>query len=106
MHSDEGRFKAAVLERVLPKWQAMPEVQSVRLSFEHQRDNGAPPYPMVVGIDYLTIEAMESALASKERAATKLAMDQVLDQYFDGTLHHHVMHSFQADPAMPAVAIG
>lgn len=86
-------FRTAVLERVVPRWEAMPNVQAVSVNFEVSRDDGAPQYPMVVAISYLDIAAMETALVSVEREHTKLEAEKVMAEFFTGTLHHHIMET-------------
>ncbi len=86
-------FKDAVLARVVPCWEAMPNVQAVSVNFEVSRDNGAPQYPLIVAISYPDIAAMETALVSVERAQTKFESDKVMAEFFTGTLHHHVMET-------------
>ncbi len=86
-------FRNAVLERVVPRWKAMPYVQSVSVNFEVSRDEGAPNYPLIVAISYPDLGAMKDALASVEREQTKFEADKVMAEYFTGTLHHHVMEN-------------
>lgn len=94
VHSkDTQNFKTAVLERVVPRWKAMPNVQSVSVNFEVSRDEGAPHYPMIVAISYPDMATMQHALASVERAQTKIEADKVMAEFFVGTLHHHVMEN-------------
>ncbi|WP_306259064.1 hypothetical protein [Pararhizobium sp. IMCC21322] len=86
-------FRNAILERVVPRWKAMPNVQTVSVNFEVGRDDGAPQYPMIVAISYPDRDAMEDALASVEREQTKFEADKVMADFFVGTLHHHIMET-------------
>lgn len=86
----QDAFRQAVLAEVLPKWKAFPGALSVRVSFAETRDEGAPEYPMILAISYPDLAAVEAALASPARAASKAATDAVLARFFTGRIHHHV----------------
>jgi hypothetical protein len=89
----EGRteaFRKAVLERILPKWQQFPHATGVRVSFAEARDEGAPELPMILAINYPSLDAVEEALASPVRAEARAATEAVLAEFFDGRIHHHV----------------
>jgi len=66
-------FRAAILEEVLPHWKSFPGVLSVRISFENERDEGAPELPLILAITYPNRAAVDVALASPERALAKAA---------------------------------
>jgi len=83
-------FRAAILEEVLPHWKSFPGVLSVRLSFENERDEGAPELPLILAITYPNRAAVDVALASPERALAKAATESVLARFFQGKVHHHI----------------
>jgi quinol monooxygenase YgiN len=83
-------FRAAVLAEVLPHWNAFPGVLAVRVCFSNERDDGAPELPLILAISYADRAAVDTALASPERAAAKAATESVLARYFQGRIHHHI----------------
>ena len=87
----EAAFRAAVLAEVLPTWKAFPGATAVRVSFAEARDEGAPEFPMILAISYPDRAAVETALASPARAASRAATTAVLERFFTGRIHHHVM---------------
>ena len=92
-HVHDGQtdaFRAAVMEELLPKWQAFPGALSVRVTFAESRDEGAPEYPLILAVSYPDLAAVEAALASPARAAGRAATESVLARFFTGRIHHHV----------------
>jgi hypothetical protein len=83
-------FRAAVLAEVVPHWNAFPGVVAVRVCFSNERDEGAPELPLILAISYADQAAVDTALASPERAAAKAATESVLARYFQGRVHHHI----------------
>lgn len=83
-------FRAAVLEKILPKWKQFPGALDVRVSFAESRDDGAPEYPMILAINYPDLAAVDAALASPVRLLARAATEEVLAEFFDGRIHHHV----------------
>ena len=92
-HVQEGQkeaFRAAVLAEILPHWNAFPGALAVRVCFSNERDEGAPEFPLVLAISYANRAAVDTALASPERAAAKAATESVMARYFTGRIHHHI----------------
>ena len=83
-------FRKAVIERILPKWRQFPHATDVRISFAEARDEGAPEYPMILAINYPSLQAVEEALASPVRSEARAATEAVLTEFFEGRIHHHV----------------
>lgn len=88
--SQTDAFRAAVLEKILPKWQQFPGALDVRVSFAESRDDGAPEFPMILAINYPDLAAVDAALASPVRVQARAATEEVLTEFFDGRIHHHV----------------
>lgn len=88
-------FKQAVLEELLPTWQAFPGISAVRVSFCLHADEGAPGYPMILAVDYPDRTALDMALASQQRIASRAATDRVLADLFTGRIHHHVTETYE-----------
>lgn len=89
----EGRgdaFRDAVIERILPKWKQFPQATDVRVSFAVARDDGAPEFPMILAINYPNLQAVEDALKSPVRTEARAATEAVLEEFFEGRIHHHV----------------
>ena len=70
-------FRKAVMERILPKWVQFPHATDVRITFAEARDEGAPEYPMILAINYPSLEAVEEALASPVRSEARAATEAV-----------------------------
>jgi quinol monooxygenase YgiN len=83
-------FRAAVLEKILPKWKEFPGALDVRVSFAESRDDGAPEFPMILAVNYPDMAAVDAALASSVRTQARAATEEVLAEFFDGRIHHHV----------------
>jgi len=83
-------FRKAVTEQILPKWRQFPHATDIRVSFAETRDEGAPEYPMILAINYPSLEAVAEALESPVRAEARAATEAVLAEYFDGRIHHHI----------------
>lgn len=92
---DVPAFRAAVLAEVLPHWQSFPGVLAVRVCFENERDDGAPEMPLILAITYPDRAAVETALASPQRARAKAATDAILARYFTGRVHHHITQAHE-----------
>ena len=83
-------FRAAVKDRLVPLWRTFPGNTDVRVMFSDARDEGAPEFPLILAISYPDAAAMESALESPARYKSKEVTGQMVEQYFDGIIHHHV----------------
>jgi hypothetical protein len=86
----DAAFRQAILDEVLPVWRTFPGVLDVRVCFGEARDEGAPEFPMILAMDFEDMAAVEAALASPARTASRAATMSVLDRYFTGRIHHHV----------------
>ena len=86
----EQAFRDAILTELLPTWQAFPGVTSVRVTFADARDDGAPEIPLILATDYPDQAALDVALASPQRTASRAATRSVLARFFTGHIHHHV----------------
>lgn len=83
-------FRTDVTQHLVPLWKQFPGAQEVRVMFSEDRDEGAPEFPLILAISYADIAAMESALKSPARYQSKEVTGQIVEKYFDGTIHHHV----------------
>ncbi len=83
-------FRAAVLTELLPTWQAFPGATAVRVTFADSRDDGAPEIPLILATDYPDQAALDIALASPQRIASRAATQSVIARFFTGRIHHHV----------------
>jgi hypothetical protein len=88
-------FRQAVLDELVPTWQAFPGISAVRVSFRLQADDGAPGYPMVLAVDYPDRDALETALASQQRISSRTTTNRVLAEFFTGRIHHHVTETHE-----------
>ena len=86
----EAAFREAVLDELLPKWEAFPGARAIRVVFTDEADQGAPAFPLIMEIDYDDKAAVEAALNSEARTAGKAATEALLPRFFEGRIHHHV----------------
>lgn len=91
-------FRQAVLDRLVPLWKQFPGNTDVRVMFSDDRDEGAPEYPLILAVSYPDEATMEAALDSPPRHQSKEVTGQIVDEFFDGRIHHHVTqrHEFVA----------
>jgi hypothetical protein len=83
-------FRAAVLDELVPKWQAFSGADAVRVAFTDEADDGAPNFPLILEIDYADRATVTAALKSEARKAAKEATEALLPRFFDGRIHHHI----------------
>jgi len=87
---ETAAFRAAVLDELLPKWEAFPGARTVRVTFTDEADDGAPAFPLIMEIDYDDRAAVTTALNSDARTAGKEATEALLPRFFEGRIHHHI----------------
>ncbi len=94
----EAAFRAAVLERLVPLWTQFPGHTDVRVMFSDDRDEGAPEFPLILAISYPDADTMTAALDSPARYQSKDVTGEIVAEFFDGRIHHHVTerHAFPA----------
>jgi hypothetical protein len=95
----ETAFRKAVLEELVPTWRAFPGVIAVRVSFVAERDEGAPELALILAVDYPDRAAVDHALASDARKASRAATERILPRFFSGRIHHHVTETLSFLPA-------
>ncbi|KIC46705.1 hypothetical protein RA28_02745 [Ruegeria sp. ANG-S4] len=89
-------FRAAVRDRLVPLWTQFPGNTDVRVMFGDDRDAGAPEFPLILAISYPDADTMNAALASPARHESKEVTGQIVNEFFEGRIHHHVteQHEF------------
>ncbi|MBI1170143.1 hypothetical protein GC209_01985 [bacterium] len=83
-------FRKAVTERLVPLWRQFPGNTDVRVMFGQERDAGAPEFPLILAITYPDRAALDLALTSAVRSQSREVTSEVMADYFDGRIHHHV----------------
>lgn len=83
-------FRAAVKERLVPLWTQFPGNLDVRVMFSDNRDAGAPEFPLILAITYPDVATMEAALEAPARFQSKDVTGEIVAEFFDGRIHHHV----------------
>ncbi len=83
-------FRAAVKERLVPLWTQFPGNVDVRVMFSDDRDEGAPEFPLILAITYPDTAVMEAALEAPARFQSKEVTGEIVAEYFEGRIHHHV----------------
>ncbi len=91
-------FRTAVQDRLVPLWTQFPGNTDVRVMFSNDRDDGAPEFPLILAISYPDVETMTAALDSSARYKSKDVTGEIVEEFFDGRIHHHVTerHEFRA----------
>ena len=91
-------FREAVKERLVPLWTQFPGNTDVRVMFSDDRDEGAPEFPLILAISYPDTATMTAALESPARDQSKDVTGEIVSEFFDGRIHHHVTerHEFKA----------
>ena len=91
-------FRAAVLDRLVPLWTQFPGNTEVEVTFAEERDEGAPEFPLILAVSYPDRATMEAALVDPVRMQSKGVTGEIVAQYFQGRIHHHVTerHLFRA----------
>lgn len=88
-------FRQAVTERLVPLWKQFPGNLDVRVMFSEERDEGAPHLPLILAITYADRETMNAALTSDARNQSRDVTGQIVADFFDGRIHHHVTTATQ-----------
>ena len=83
-------FRAAVQDRLVPLWRQFPGNSDVRVMFGEERDAGAPEFPLILGITYPDRATMETALTSDARNRSREVTQEIVAEFFEGRIHHHV----------------
>lgn len=83
-------FRAAVKARLVPLWTQFPGATDVRVMFSDDRDEGAPEFPLILAISYADEAAMTAALDSPARSQSRDVTGEIVAEFFDGRIHHHV----------------
>lgn len=83
-------FRAFVQDELVPLWTKFDGAHEVRVMFSEERDEGAPEYPLVLAISYPDRQAMAEAMICDARYASKDKTAELVEQFFDGRIHHHV----------------
>ena len=91
-------FRAAVQARLVPLWTQFPGNTDVRIMFGEDRDEGAPEFPLILGISYPDVTTMNAALTSDFRAKSKEVTGEIVAEHFDGRIHHHVTLTTEFKP--------
>jgi hypothetical protein len=83
-------FRQAVTDRLVPLWKQFPGNLDVRVMFSEERDDGAPAFPLILAISYPNRAAMNAALTSDARNQSRDVTGEIVAEFFDGRIHHHV----------------
>lgn len=84
-------FRKFVNEKLVPLWTQFDGAVEVRVMFGEDRDEGAPEFPLILAISYEDTAGMEKALACAARFKSREVTGEMVELYFDGRIHHHVM---------------
>lgn len=83
-------FRTAVTERLVPLWTQFTGNIDVRVMFSEDRDEGAPEFPLILAITYPDRYSMEAALECPARYKSKDLTGEIVAEFFEGRIHHHV----------------
>jgi antibiotic biosynthesis monooxygenase (ABM) superfamily enzyme len=85
----DDAFRSFVRDRLVPLWTRFPGADEVRVLYQRDADTAEPHYAMVLAIRYPSLEAIDAAMQSPERASSR-ALTQELITLFDGRIFHTV----------------
>lgn len=91
----QADFRQAVIKRLLPVVKEIPRVQSVSVSFSHNRDLGAPEIAMFLITTYPDFSSLEKALKSPSRERAKDITESIFETFGRCTIHHHVAETYE-----------
>jgi hypothetical protein len=83
-------FRAAVTERLVPLWTQFTGNSDVRVMFGEERDEGAPEFPLILAISYPDRNSMDAALGCPARFQSRDVTGEIVAEFFEGRIHHHV----------------
>jgi hypothetical protein len=83
-------FRAAVRNRLVPLWTQFTGNTEVRVMFSEDRDEGAPEFPLILAISYPDRQTMDAALECPARYTSKDVTGEIVAEFFEGRIHHHV----------------
>ena len=91
-------FREAVKTRLVPLWTQFTGNTDVRVMFGEERDEGAPEFPLILAISYPDRNAMDAALECPARYQSKDVTGEIVAEFFEGRIHHHVteLNEFKA----------
>jgi hypothetical protein len=95
---EEAAFRAAVVQELVPTWQAFPGILAVRVSFPQTRDEGAPEMALILAVDYPDRAVLDHALASEARKISRATTERLLPRFFTGRIYHHVTEQMTFAP--------
>lgn len=85
-----ANFRAAVKDRLVPLWRQFTDNTDVRVMFGEERDDGAPEFPLILAISYPDRNSMDAALECPARYQSKEVTGEIIAEFFEGRIHHHV----------------
>jgi len=83
-------FRMAVTTRLVPLWTRFTGNTDVRVMFGEDRDPGAPEFPLILAITYPDLQTMHAALECPARFASREVTAEIVKEFFEGRIHHHV----------------
>lgn len=83
-------FRAAVKSRLVPLWTQFTGNLNVQVMFSDDRDDGAPELPLILAITYPDLDTMNAALDCPARYRSKEVTGEIVAEFFEGRIHHHV----------------
>lgn len=91
-------FQEVVLTYLLPTWLVYPGACDVRVAFSREKDDAAPPTPLILAVDFPTRADLDRALNSQERLDSRAATATYLPGLFDGQIFHYITTSSAHSP--------
>jgi len=93
----EAEFRTFVKQKLVPLWTQFPGATEVRVMDELERDDGSPPYAMILAIRYPDRDEVGRALQSPVRFQSREVTQELL-KMFTGRVHHHVCDTNEYSP--------
>ena len=96
----EAEFNRFVQEQLFPLWTRFPGALEVRVLRESEAEGGSHRFPMILQTAYPSRDAIDIALESPERFASR-DLTKVLLQMFEGRVFHVIYDLNSQRPLQP-----
>lgn len=88
----DDAFAQFVKDRLVPLWTQFPGAEEVRVLRQQESDTDNPHYAMVLAIKYLSMAAIEKAMASDARAQSRAETGELV-KLFEGRIFHTIFET-------------
>lgn len=95
----DAEMRSYVRSTLLPLWRQFASAEDVQILFGVEQDPSGPNIPLILAITYADETAMERALASPARYASRDLLPEFYERFFETVqLYHYVMEAERHTP--------